>query len=635
MIGDALATYGSALLILAVSAGIGAGVQALCGGRRYAPASVPVGLAAALVIGWWTVQLPGEGVTALLVLVALALAGTALASQRLEGFRDSLGVLGATVLGAILLASIPFAAEGHFGILGTGFNVDMSQHLFVASWLTDQIGATPSLYEQGYPLGPHALAVAVEVVNGNLALSFSGLTMALPAFAALAVLDCFGARDRRAVPLALLTALAYLAASWYAQGAFKELVETVLLLTLIAWLRSFSQAAESGAWPERGIATAAPAAILAAGALYAYSGPGLAWLAATLLAWGAIELLLHRERAIAAARTLLYPTLAAVALLVVLAAPEIGRMIDFGANVGTVAERSSSVPLPLLAERAVAADDAGGPEFNDDLGNLFGQINPLQVFGVWPSGDFRVHPGDGSVPALVFWLGALLGVLAFVLGLRRIERERDSVLAAAVLAAGAIWLAARIGSTPYTAAKALQILAAPVMVVSLSGVVSAAGGRTSGLSAGDRSSGTPATAAIALTFLLAAALSSGLALAKAPVGPSEYSSAVRALESRFAGVPTQLLVAEGELAEHHGRDFYGWELRGARRSCVGPIPETGGGAPPPGIRLVLVVGDPRPPYSGLVRVGSRGDVVVWRVKEPDGLDRLLVDPENPTVCTGG
>ena len=32
------------------------------------------------------------------------------------------------------------------------------------------------------------------------------------------------------------------------------------------------------------------------------------------------------------------------------------------------------------------------------LGNLFDRLSPLEALGIWPSGDFRVEPGDGAVP---------------------------------------------------------------------------------------------------------------------------------------------------------------------------------------------------------------------------------------------
>ena len=40
---------------------------------------------------------------------------------------------GIAVLGALLAASLPFIVEGRFGILGTSFNPDMSQHLLATA----------------------------------------------------------------------------------------------------------------------------------------------------------------------------------------------------------------------------------------------------------------------------------------------------------------------------------------------------------------------------------------------------------------------------------------------------------------------------------------------------------------------
>ena len=34
------------------------------------------------------------------------------------------------------------------------------------------------------------------------------------------------------------------------------------------------------------------------------------------------------------------------------------------------------------------------------LGNLFNRISPLEALGIWPSGDFRIDPGDGFAPAI-------------------------------------------------------------------------------------------------------------------------------------------------------------------------------------------------------------------------------------------
>ena len=184
MLTDALGTYAAALIVIVVSTAIGSGILAAAGARSWSPTSAVIGLAAASVIAWWAVRLPGHGLTALLVLLVAAIAAGAFAALRLSGLREGLGRCAPIALVALAAVSIPFVAEGHFGVLGTGFNVDMSQHLFAADWLADPTGLSPSLIRNGYPLGPHALAVAANEVTGELSIAFTGITIAVPVLAA-------------------------------------------------------------------------------------------------------------------------------------------------------------------------------------------------------------------------------------------------------------------------------------------------------------------------------------------------------------------------------------------------------------------------------------------------------------------
>ena len=137
MLSGALETYAAALVVIGASISIGAGVLAACGWRHWSWTAPPIGLAAATVLAWWAIRLPGHGITALIVLAVAAALGAALAVRRLDGLGAAL-TAGLPVAGLALLGGlIPFVVEGHFGVLGTGFNVDMSQHLFAASWLSD------------------------------------------------------------------------------------------------------------------------------------------------------------------------------------------------------------------------------------------------------------------------------------------------------------------------------------------------------------------------------------------------------------------------------------------------------------------------------------------------------------------
>ena len=116
--------------------------------------------------------------------------------------------------------------------------------------------------------------------------------------------------------------------------------------------------------------------------------PGSLWLAGALGVWAVVELALAARagglaRVRSGVRQAAPATLVAIAVLAVVAAPELGRMVDF-ASFETF-------------------DPAGS-----GLGNLFNRLSPLEALGIWPSGDFRVEPGDGAVPAVVFYLGAAL-----------------------------------------------------------------------------------------------------------------------------------------------------------------------------------------------------------------------------------
>jgi hypothetical protein len=615
---DALGTYVTALIVIAVSTAIGSGALAAAGARTWSPTSAVIGLGAASVLAWWAVRLPGHGLTALIVLLVLAAAAGAFAALRLSGLREGLGRCAPVALVALAVVSIPFAVEGHFGVLGTGFNVDMSQHLFAAGWLADPTGLSPSLFRNGYPLGPHALAVAADEVTGELSIAFTGVTIAVPVLAAVAATAALDSLARwRAMIVATLTAVAYLAASYLAQGAFKELFEAAFLLGFALWLRDLSGDRDRAG---SGLLALLPGAVIAAGALYVYSWPGLVWLGGALGLWALAELFRNRADARSTIRRVLPCALVGALLIVAIAAPEIDRISKFGTSVDAVTERA---PRPNEGARGSGAQGGKGapgqtgagaavprerPDYDNALGNLFGQVNPGSVFGIWPSGDFRVNPGDGAIPSFAFYLGAALGALALALGVAGAWRQAETALLAALAAAALIWLAARLGSTPYTTAKALQMAAPLAMLVAARALLDP----VAPVPLRDR--GRRGVAALAVAFVAGAGISSALALANAPVGPDDYSPGVRKLSNRFAGEPTLLLAPGPVVADQHGSEFYGWELRGAARAEVGVFEPDTGADPPPGITRILVVdGEQEPPFAGLKRIGSANRVVLWRV----------------------
>jgi len=583
-----IGTYAAVLAVGIASLAIGQAAMALCGARCWSWLSPAVGLALLCAICWGTVRLPGHGTISAAVVALLSAASVAYLWRRVEGAREALRAGAPVAILALAATSLPFIAEGHFGILGTSFNPDMSQHLLAADRLAHGQGS--QLLHQGYPLGPHAIVVALNKGLGiGLVQGFAGLTIATAVLASLAALTTF--RDQPALlrtPASLVIGLAYLVASYFAQGAFKETMQALFVLAFVLALR---EASTNPDWRELPLRFA-PAALLAAGSIYTYSFPGLIWLIAAAAIWAVAEYAIGRLRLSAGGADAGGPRtdaqrppagppasgtgpaanragIYAVLLFLVLVAPEIGRMIDF---------------------HSFETFDPHGP----GLGNLFGQISPFEAFGIWPSGDFRLTPGAGAVPALGYYLGAAFASILIVYGAFLCWRRRETALLAGLAAAALAYAAARIGGTPYTAAKALEIgapLAALVIVLPL------------------------LRRPVAWLYLLAAGGCSLLALANAPVGPVSYSPALTELRADVGEGPTLVLASRQLLAEENGTPYITWELRGGR-VCIETDADADG-HPPLGVRFVVAESPPsRPPFPGLKVRRLAPPYVLWERVHP-------------------
>jgi hypothetical protein len=601
-----IGTYAAFVAVSGASLAIGQAAIALCGQRRWSWLAPAVGLALVMAVCWATVRLPGDGIVSAVVVLALVVAAAAYLWGRVEGGGEAVRAGWPVALAALVAASLPFAVEGHFGILGTSFNPDMSQHLLATARLAD--GHSSQLLHQGYPLGPHSVVVALDKGLGiGLVHGFGGLSVAVMVLAPLTALAAF----RELAPLprtagALVVGLAYLVASYFTQGAFKEIIEALLVLAFALALRE-AAGAEWRQLPLRFV----PAALLAVGAVYAYSFPGVLWLAGTFAIWALAMLLLARREASLAGPGPARAALLGLLVFAVLVTPEVGRMVDFH-NFETF--------------------DPNGP----GLGNLFGQVSPLEALGIWPSGDFRLAPGDGSVPALGYYLGATFALALLVWGAVRCARRREVAILAALATAALAYLAARAGGTAYTAAKAIEI-AAPLAALTIALPLAT---EARFLSVGQRPKGTTEPEASESRFetdrmrpkgttrwgeggwqagalglyVIAAGVCSLLAFANAPVGPSSYSPALTGLRPLVAEDSTLVLASPTLLADEHGTPYVAWELRGGR-VCIAA--EGALDAPPHGVRFVVTRGAAgEAPFPGLTVRKVAPPYVLWEVTGP-------------------
>jgi len=595
-------TYLSALAALVASAATGQALFALCGRREWSWLAPAVGLAALMPIAWWSVRLPGEGTAALIALLATTLGACAFLRGRVERLGDAWRAALPVFALALIAASLPYIVEGRFGILGTGLNPDMSQHLFAADRISE--GAGERLISEGYPLGPHSLAVALSALGPSLVQAFDGVVVATAGITALAPLGLLRrVSETRRVVAALLVGFAYMTAAYLTQGAFKETMQALFLLAFAIGLEPLARGRLASRRPWQAV----PLAVLAVGSAYVYSFPGLIWLAGAAGAWAAVELALAvRARGWAWAwrllRSALPPVAAALGVFVVATAPEVGRMADFASF------------------ETFDPDGAG-------LGNLFNPLSPLEALGIWPSGDFRLDPGAGFAPALAFWAGGLVALAALAFGLWWWLRRDQRAVPIALGVSAALVAYANLAGTPYQEAKAIALAAPLAMLISVRALAETAptgpqvtrilhrrgiaglfprSARIARLRLG--------LATLAVAFVAGAGACSLLALANGPVGPSRWSPAL--LELRPLPGATLVLAPEDLLADEHGRDFLVWELRGGE-VCVEPDPGPSAEPPPPGIAQVIVVGDSPPaPFAGTDAGRDIGEYTLWGVPEP-------------------
>jgi len=540
-----LGAYASVTVLIAGSIAAGQAILSLCGRREFTWLSGPVGLAAILVVSGIAIRLPGHGTAVAIALAALfVLSIASLArrgrvpdgdpanvrsmdartvrcrdAERLSGAHPAVALIAAGL--ALLLASIPFIVNGRVGILGVGLiNDDMASHLLIADWLNTRVGQTPGLVEGGYPVGPHALAAGLsEGLGTGLIEAFAGITLAIPVLTALLAFQAL--RDLRPlgrILVATLVALPYLAAAYLAQGAFKEPIEALFLLGFALLLPGATTA-------RRGL----PLAVIAAGAVYAYSFPGLFWLLGAAAIYIAVRLIRGARPWSLGSGTrpaVVWGGAAAVAgALVILIAPDIGRLVDF---TDFRAFRNSTI--------------------SSGLGNLRHQLSPLEALGIWPASDFRLSASAASVPAPVFYLAALVAAVALAVALPRWLRRHGEAVPAALAAAIVIYLGALAFGTVYTSAKALAIAAPVITLITFGGLL----GHERAESTRSLRSWRPG---LALALAAGIALSSFLVLRQAPVAPDDHADQLAELRPLVQGRKVLFL----------GRDnFISYELRGSR-----------------------------------------------------------------------
>jgi hypothetical protein len=511
-----LATVTSAALTCVAALLLGQGLLLLCGHRSWSWQAPAVGIACLMVLAVPALHLPGRTGAAAAGIALLAIAAL-VAMVREPALRPPAAGLLAGVPVA-LLALVPFAAAGRSGTLGVGFDNDMASHLLEATAYASADVARVTSISDSYPLGLHAVAATLATgLHVAIDHAFAGAMVAIPVLLGWTAL---GAVRRAGVlggfVVATLTAMSFLVAGFYGEGAFKEVVLATLLLGLTLVLLPDGRPSGRLRW--------GPAGALLAGMLSVYSYTALLWAGAIVAAWlaGLVVSALRRgglARVPAVARDELGPLLLGGAAFLLLVVPQLPRLLHFYNAVGEGLDTSA-------------------------LGNLVARLPFWETFGIWDVADFRLPPLDPLATGA--WAALVLALAVY--GAGWCARRGDWALSAAAGATFVVWFYVNRTQSPYLASKALVLLSPFVLLLAVRPLIE----RRSWQPSAPRWRG---LAAPLLVLVLAGKVlgSSVDALRASPVGPRDHRLELAALREQVLGRPTLFLGND---------DFVRWELAG-------------------------------------------------------------------------
>jgi hypothetical protein len=442
-------------LLVVVSLGCGLALERAAGVRLPEALIVPLGLAGIIVVAGLTTASDATAELTGPVVIAAAVAGWALPrAEPLRGRIDPWSAGAAVAVFAVFAAPTVMSGEATFA----GY-VKLDD---TATWLamTDRImedgrslsGLAPSSYEAtlsaylatGYPTGSFLpLGLGHLLVREDIAWLFQP-TVAL--FAAMLLLGLYSLTAGAIASSRLRAACAFVAAQpallfgYSLWGGIKELATAWLLVLVAALLPGVVQRAGEGRlfWRPLLPLAAAAAATFAVGSL-----GSAAWLAPLLLG-GVAAIALGAGLATAARAA------AAFVVLVLLLA----------------------LPTVLEAGRFLAPLEQGGESVfsaGQELGNLIAPLDPLQLFGIWPSGDFRVGPENPTTTRVL--IGAL--VIAALAGLVCAAVRRTWSLPLYVGGVTAATVVILANGSPWVDGKALAIASPAWLLAATAGAAAA------------------------------------------------------------------------------------------------------------------------------------------------------------------
>jgi hypothetical protein len=382
--------------------------------------------------------------------VALAVVGFGLSLPVIDRGIAWWAVIAAVAVLAVYAAPIILSGEATFA----GY-IKLDD---TATWmaLTDRVmdhgrslsSLPPSTYEAtlafnlgaGYPVGVFLpLGVGRALVGQDVAWviqPYMAFMAALLALGAWSIAEPLVKSPRLRALAAFLGAQSALLFGYYLWGGIKEMAAAALIVSIAA-MAAFAIREWLSPRP------LVPLALMSAALIAVLSGGGAVWLAPMLVVV-LVVLVRFLGWATAALRTGVFVAATAVMCLPVIIP-------------GGLLPPTSS---PLTSETA--------------LGNLYHSLNGFQLFGVWPTGDFRVDPNELAPTYALIAAVAIAALIGLALAVRGRSWALVIYLGTAIVASVAIYA---IGS-PWVGGKALAIASPAIpLVAAAGGAALFAGGR--------------------------------------------------------------------------------------------------------------------------------------------------------------
>jgi hypothetical protein len=438
------------LVLVALALGCGLLVERIAGINLPGALLPATGLALIIVVAQFFTLDGGLAELTTPITVALAVVGFGLSLPWFDRGIAWWAVIAAVAVFAVYAAPIVLSGDATFA----GY-IKLDD---TATWmaLTDRVmehgrslsELPPSTYEatldfnlgSGYPVGVFLpLGVGRALVGQDVAwviqpyMAFFGALLALGAWS---ITEPLVSSPRLRALAAFLGAQSTLLFGYYLWGGIKEMAAAAFIVS-IAGVAAFAIREWISPRP------LVPLALMSAALIAVLSGGGAVWLA---------------------------PMLVVVLVLFV-------RFLGWAAamiRAGIFAAATVVMCLPVIIPGGLLPPTSSPLTSETALGNLYHALNGFQLFGIWPTGDFRLDPNELTTTYVLIAVVAVAALIGLVLAVRARSWALVMYLGAAIIASLVIYV---IGS-PWVGGKALATASPAIpLVAAAGGVALFAGGR--------------------------------------------------------------------------------------------------------------------------------------------------------------